>query len=141
MGLLARVRGATPAEVALALKAAAALHCIRMLMRAVPYRRLLALVEGASRPAGGPPRTSAAAVARAMRRAARTAPGSTCLFRALAAYLLCRREQLPAELCIGVARENDGDMAAHAWVRCGTTIVVGAAEMDRYALLRAEPAG
>jgi hypothetical protein len=116
-----------------------ALQCVRVLMRAVPYRRLLRAMERVSLPpqAAAPARPES--VALAMRRAARTAPGSTCLARALTAYLLCRRAGIPAEIRIGVARGDGGALDAHAWVASGAAIVVGALGVERYVPLRASP--
>jgi hypothetical protein len=87
----------------------------------------------------GVPRTPAAAdwrwrVRRAMSRASRTVPGSSCLVQALAAYALLRRGGHPAELSIGVARatRNGAPIDAHAWVSCGDLVVTGDSELASF---------
>ena len=41
---------------------------------------------------------------------------STCLRRSAILYYLLRSEGRPVELCIGVRREADGSLHAHAWL-------------------------
>lgn len=48
-----------------------------------------------------------------------------CLPKALAVLILFRRGGADAELHVGVAREGDGPMEAHAWVESGGEIVIG----------------
>ncbi len=48
-----------------------------------------------------------------------TLPGPwrhTCLKRSAILYYLLRRDGIPVELCIGVRREPDGPLTAHAWL-------------------------
>jgi len=47
---------------------------------------------------------------------------ATCLRRSLALRWLLRRRGLPAELCVGVGRD-DGRMHAHAWVELSGRVV------------------
>ena len=76
-------------------------------------------------------------VRRAMMRAQRTMPSSTCLARSLAAEYLLRSAGHQAALTIGVARGTLGDppLDAHAWVECGGVVIAGDGELDRYAAL------
>ena len=55
-------------------------------------------------------------VIRNVQRAARLAPGASCLPQAIAVKLLMTRRGLAAQLRIGVARDARGALAAHAWV-------------------------
>ncbi len=48
-----------------------------------------------------------------------------CLPKALAVLILFRRGGADAELHVGVARESDGPVEAHAWVESGGEIVIG----------------
>jgi hypothetical protein len=50
----------------------------------------------------------------------------TCLVQALAGKMLLRRRGFPSTLYLGVAREADMTLAAHAWLRCGSVILTGA---------------
>ncbi len=40
----------------------------------------------------------------------------TCLKRSAVLYYLLRRAGRPVELCIGVRRDSDGNLTAHAWL-------------------------
>lgn len=48
-----------------------------------------------------------------------------CLPRALAVLILFRRGGEPAELRLGVAREADGLVEAHAWIESAGQVVIG----------------
>lgn len=76
-------------------------------------------------------------VRRAMKRAQRTMPSTTCLARALAAEYLLRSGGHQAALTIGVAKGAAGDppLDAHAWVESGGMVIAGDGELDRYAAL------
>lgn len=77
------------------------------------------------------------AVRRAMTRAARTLPGSTCLARALAAERLLRAGGHETTITIGVARGVPGALPldAHAWIESHGVVVAGDGELERYATL------
>ncbi len=61
----------------------------------------------------------------------------SCLKRAIVLYYLLRRVGRPAELRIGVRRDPEGKLAAHAWlVRNGVPILEeGADHVDAYQVL------
>ena len=71
--------------------------------------------------------------------AARRVPGTRCLARALALQGLMARAQLPAQVCIGVAKESGG-FEAHAWVLYAGAPVLDEPELERYSLLSIFPA-
>jgi hypothetical protein len=52
-------------------------------------------------------------------------PGATCLSQALAAQTLFLRQGYPAELHIGVAKNETGQLEAHAWVESEGQVVIG----------------
>jgi len=60
---------------------------------------------------------------------------SSCLVQALAAEALLNRYGCPARLHIGVSKETDRTLLAHAWVESGDLVVVGAGDLTRYAAL------
>ncbi len=143
MSLSSRLRTAVAlprAERALALRAILTLVRVRVTMRLFGFPRVKQWVDDTSARRGRAP-GSAHDVRRAMERAARTVPGSTCLPRAIAATRLLREAGLPAEFTIGVAATTTLDAAvaaesppldAHAWVQSGDVIVTGDVELDRY---------
>lgn len=57
----------------------------------------------------------------------------TCLVRALSAHLMLRRRGVEGTLYLGVSREDDGRLRAHAWLRCGSVFVIGGKEREDYA--------
>jgi hypothetical protein len=80
------------------------------------------------------------AVRRAVLRAARSVPGSSCLAQSLAAEHLLRAAGHRARLSIGVAhtpnpRGTGVALDAHAWVESGGVLVTGDDARDRYRLL------
>jgi hypothetical protein len=138
--LLRRLRSfaALPApERGLALRAIGWLALARAALVVVSFARLRRWIE--SRDA--PPRAATQAdwpqfVRRAVTRAARTLPGSTCLARALVAEWLLRVGGHPARLTIGVVRGQvsgaERALDAHAWVESGGVLVAGDADLERY---------
>lgn len=50
---------------------------------------------------------------------------STCLTQAMAAKMMLRRRQLPNTLYLGLAKDEEGTLRAHAWLRCGEAILTG----------------
>ncbi len=61
----------------------------------------------------------------AITQAARLVPGATCIVQALAGRTLLHRNGHPAVLRLGVAREADTQLAAHAWLELNGNIVMG----------------
>jgi len=61
--------------------------------------------------------------------ASRTPWHDSCLVQALATTAMLRRRQIPATLFLGVAKTaTSSGLAAHAWVCCGDSVVIGGAE-------------
>lgn len=63
-------------------------------------------------------------VASAVASASRYVPRATCLTRALAAEALLLGHGYPVRLCIGVTREGENGLGAHAWVEDAVTSAV-----------------
>ncbi|WP_242847663.1 lasso peptide biosynthesis B2 protein [Niameybacter massiliensis] len=57
---------------------------------------------------------------------------SKCLVQAMVAQYLLKRRKIPATLYLGVAKGSEGDLKAHAWLRCGQMIVTGDGARMRY---------
>jgi hypothetical protein len=74
-------------------------------------------------------------IAWAIRVAGRYIPGVTCLVQALAAQVLLEQEGHPACLRIGVAKDKNGRLQAHAWTESGGKVVVGGGNLSSYTLL------
>ena len=134
------VRSLPKEDVNLLFRAMALESSVRIALWVVPYRTVRARIDRLSRPRrSGPPPTPRLAdrIGWAVRNAARLVPASTCLIQALAASLMLRRAGLPAELHIGVAREGETGLRAHAWVDVDGRAIVGDHDLARLVALRA----
>ena len=62
-----------------------------------------------------------------------------CLTQALAVQMYYQRMNIPAELCIGVAKENNERLLAHAWIESDGQVVIGGSEqvLEQYTRLPA----
>jgi hypothetical protein len=130
----------SPARLARAPRAAEALCWLglaRLAAAAVPFRRSARLLglrqsESVERLLEGQA-AHAERVGAAVASATARAPWeSSCMVQALAANAMLRVRRIPATLFLGVAKDADADLAAHAWVRCGDAIITGARERDRF---------
>jgi len=63
--------------------------------------------------------------------------GKRCLTQALVAQVLLARRGQPACLRLGVARRENGEFRAHAWIECEGRIVVGGKSASGYTALPA----
>lgn len=104
--------------------------------RLVSYRRL----RGILHPVIGPERqqsvsqASGERIATSVKTADRYLPGArTCLARSLVTEALLLRHDHSPRHRIGVARTEHGGIAAHSWIECGDTILIGDKEdLDQY---------
>lgn len=63
-------------------------------------------------------------------------PRPTCLVRALAAHRLLAKHGHTSDLRIGVAKSDAAGLAAHAWVECDGTVLVGRTDSEYSVLLQ-----
>jgi precorrin isomerase len=121
-----------PAERALALRAVITALAVRVALWLLPFRVVhRALQRALDRRA--PVSVDAAAVSRAVARAARTVPGATCLVQAVTGAILLSRGGRPATVVIGVA--GGAGFEAHAWLESDGMPVAGVSEAERFAPL------
>jgi len=63
----------------------------------------------------------------AVRALGRRLPGMRqCLVQAIAVTWMLKRRQIPSTLYFGLAKDEGGELEAHAWVRSGTRVLTGA---------------
>lgn len=102
------------------LRATAAAIVIPPLLQMTSLARLTALLGAPPRRgAGSPNGLDDASLARWVDRVLRRLPDPwhrTCLRRAAVLYYLLRKAGRPVELWIGVRRDGDGALTAHAWL-------------------------
>jgi hypothetical protein len=114
------------------------LGAIRLGLRLLPFRTMRRMViQLAQTPTGLHPtkQYSVDRLAWAVTVASRYVPKATCLAQALAAQVLLGRYGYLSQLRLGVARDEEGRLEAHAWLESHGRIVVGGGELSRYTLL------
>jgi hypothetical protein len=79
--------------------------------------------------------TSPEKIARAVSAVSQYVPSATCLAQALTLQALLSREGIHSELAIGVARDDESGITAHAWLEIDGTVIIGGQERDRYTQL------
>lgn len=57
---------------------------------------------------------------------------SNCLVQALSVFLLARLFAVPTELNLGARSQDDGMLETHAWLTCGSHVVIGDIELNSY---------
>lgn len=57
---------------------------------------------------------------------------SKCLIKAIACMKMLERRQIDSTLYLGTARDKNGEMIAHAWLRSGPLYLTGAREMKKF---------
>lgn len=60
---------------------------------------------------------------------------SACLVQAIAAKWMLQRRRLPSTLYLGVAKDKDAPLQAHAWLRCQGSILTGASGHQRFTVI------
>ena len=130
---LKRYRDCTPEERRAVTRAGLLIAALQTALKVLPFQRVMEGVYRVARPspsAGASPgghshfdRDLAVwAVEAAGRRLLSRNP---CLPKALAVLILFRRGGEPAELRLGVNREADGPVQAHAWIESEGQVVIG----------------
>ena len=121
-------------------QAVVSVAAIRLALPLLPFRNLLSLLERASvrfRVDGGV-RPPASRIVWAIQAASKRVPrANSCLPQALSARFLLARWGFPAELSIGVAKDGDGKLEAHAWVETFGEAVIGESQPGYFSPLGA----
>ena len=72
-------------------------------------------------------------VRRIVRAVSRRMPWTcNCMVRALTMKKMLARRGISSTLYMGVAMDKNGQMEAHAWLRCGNQYISGKTEMNRF---------
>lgn len=64
-----------------------------------------------------------------------TAWESACMVQAIAATRMLNRRNIETTLYLGIARDQHGEMHAHAWVRSGSLYVTGVENKDNFTIV------
>ena len=117
----------SPAERRLAWKSIILVAVVRLALWVLPFRTVQAICRRSAQSRRG--RTAEAQqIASAVQLGGRCVPRATCLVQALAAQVLLGRHGHEAQVHIGVARDAQRGLRAHAWVESQGRILVGATE-------------
>lgn len=113
--------------------AVALLAAIRLGLWLLPFRMVLQLLDHISQPAG-PTSVTVGRIVWAVEAASRSMPGEVkCLARALTTQVLMSRCGYLAQLRIGVAKDEQGTLQAHAWIEHQGKVAIGQlADLSRY---------
>ncbi|MEH7493788.1 lasso peptide biosynthesis B2 protein [Neobacillus niacini] len=60
---------------------------------------------------------------------------SKCLIKAIACMKMLERRQIDSTLYLGTAKDENGQMIAHAWLRSGPLYLTGAEEMREFVVV------
>lgn len=106
------------------------LCCAKVATWTTPTRTLLALgsldlSEGAADTRVASLPAEIAPAIRALDKSSRRLAFANCLIRALALRMLLASRDIATELHIGARKDEQGEFAAHAWLTCNDTILVG----------------
>ena len=116
----------SPIERALVLKALVVVPLVRLALWLLPFRIVRRM--GASRPRAIDRTVPVEQIVWAVTAVASRVPRATCLTQALAASVLLPRYGHDATLRVGVAKDDDGRLRAHAWLESGGATILGEPE-------------
>lgn len=60
---------------------------------------------------------------------------SKCLVQAIVGKIMLRQRGIANTLYLGVGRDAEKGFVAHAWLRCGETIITGGQSRDRFTMV------
>jgi hypothetical protein len=116
---------------------------IRLGLWLLPFGKMRRIVANLAQPpteADHPQWPMPGQIAWAVTVTSRYIPQATCLTQAMTTRILLGRYGHPATLRIGVARGEEDNFQAHAWVESNGTVVIGGAEAElaeKYVMLPA----
>jgi transglutaminase superfamily protein len=116
------------AERRMLIQAGLVVVAVRLALWVLPFgvlRRMLARLPAGSAVTAQNDRLPIERIAWAVMVASSYVPAASCLTQALAAQTLLRRHHYAASLQIGVAKDEQGQLHAHAWLESQGTIVIG----------------
>jgi hypothetical protein len=107
----------------------------RVLTLVMPFRKLAIWLSSKSNAAIGDPDSELLLrIGYAVRAAANNVPWrSDCFPQSIAGLMLTRHHGYRSTIHLGVERVSGNEIAGHAWLTCGDTVVIGGEDVDRYA--------
>jgi len=115
---------------------------IRLVILAVPFRRIAPFLgehmkETPDKQDEGKNRILMLRISGAISRAERSVPWEAkCLVQAITGKIMIRRRDMESTLYLGLIKRPDlAELEAHAWLRCGSFIICGGKELERYTIV------
>jgi hypothetical protein len=135
-----RFAGLPPAERRVFLEAVMWLGLFRAAILVIPFRVIAPYLgthmAETPREASEDGRQSAREVAQAVRRASRYVPWQAkCLVQAMAGKQMLQRRGFASTLYLGLAKKADQGLQAHAWLRCGSGIILGGGGLQHFSVV------
>ncbi len=128
--------GLTSEERRLLLTAAFLVGLVRVGLWLLPFPTVRRLLGRLRRPAGADRRSdelSSERIAWAVDVAGKRIPGGgNCLVQAFATQVLLDRRRRTSRLRIGVAKDAQGNLEAHAWVESDGIVIIGGSDVSRF---------
>ena len=116
----------SPVERRLLLEALAVVPLVRLALWLLPFRIVRRMVHVGLKPR--PTSVPVEQIVWAVTAVASRVPRATCLTQALAASVLLPRYGHDATPRVGVAKDDDGRLRAHAWLESGGATILGEPE-------------
>jgi len=60
---------------------------------------------------------------------------TTCYTQAIAARLIFKRKKIKSEIYLGMTKDENGNLLAHAWTKVGNKVVTGGGNLEKYKVL------
>jgi hypothetical protein len=110
----------------------------RVILRVVSFKRIAARLKDKERTGNGVAEKRLEMIKDAIVRAGSRSPWRTkCFEKALAAKMMLRRRGIASTIYFGVRKDEQLNILAHAWVKCGECVVTGGNGIEQYTLLTA----
>ena len=139
MGLLYKFLRLSWSDQRLFVETAILLWAVRLGLWLLPFqteRRLLKMLVPATPKKHDEGQGFIDRVGRAVTVMSRMVPMATCLTQALTTQVLVSRHGYEARLCIGVTKNGEKRLEAHAWVESNGRVVIGAcADLSQFTVL------
>lgn len=113
----------------LLVRAVVVVFAVRVGLWTLPLRHVRRLAALLARASG---KQSMSSVVWAVRAGSRCVPGASCLPQALAVQGMLAASGFASRVEIGVARDEQHSLQAHAWVTCGDQVVIGGPDVSAY---------
>lgn len=138
---LRRFIGLRPDERGFVLRTLLLVAAIRVALWVLPFQRLQRVIGASisweSLSLSVPDDMPVERLVWSVRAASRCIPAASCLTQSLALHYLLTRAGHRPEICIGVIKDTEAGIDAHAWVECaGQPLLSNPDEVERYVRIR-----